>query len=88
MQMVDHNVRIWLDKRPMRILILHTNFSVEIYEKREDGTTGELILQTFREGVKMCSALGRLFKDVPGYVKGYGCPICKGLSYHLPLEEP
>jgi len=88
MQMVNHNVHIWLDKRPMQVVIIHTNFTTEIYEKEADGTLGELLFQSYREGVKMCPALGRLFKDVPGYEPGYGCPICKGLSYHLPVEEP
>jgi hypothetical protein len=34
-----------------------------------------------------CPYDGVQFKRVPGYEEGYGCPVCKGLSYHLLLEE-
>jgi len=33
-----------------------------------------------------CPYDGIAFKKVPGYVSGYGCPVCKGLSYHLELH--
>ncbi len=26
------------------------------------------------------------FHIIPGYEEGYGCPLCKGLSYHLEVE--
>lgn len=39
------------------------------------------------EGTRMCPHEGAKFKDVPGYVEGYGCPVCKGLSYHLPVAN-
>jgi len=33
-----------------------------------------------------CPYAGVLFKDIPDYDPGYGCPVCKGLSYHLDIE--
>lgn len=43
---------------------------------------GEWVL-TGPEGTEMCIFNGTLFKEVPGYDSGYGCPCCKGLSYHI-----
>lgn len=33
-----------------------------------------------------CPYSGVLFSNVPGYKDGYGCPVCKGLSYHLKIS--
>jgi hypothetical protein len=35
-----------------------------------------------------CPYDGVPFEEVPGYVSGYGCPICKGLSVHVGVEAP
>lgn len=37
--------------------------------------------------MKKCPYYNVLFRLVPGYVSGYGCPICKGLSDHLEIED-
>lgn len=35
---------------------------------------------------KSCPYDGTAYKDVPGYVTGLGCPVCKALSFHhLPI---
>jgi hypothetical protein len=37
--------------------------------------------------MKICPFIGVKFKNIPGYVPGYGCPLCTGLSYHVPLDR-
>lgn len=38
----------------------------------------------------MCPFAGVIYRDVPGYREGYGCPVCKGISIkgHLLMTEP
>ncbi len=37
---------------------------------------------------KLCPYDGVAYKDVPGYIPGYGCPICKAISsFHLPVPD-
>jgi hypothetical protein len=37
---------------------------------------------------KPCPYDGIAYSKVPGYVSGYGCPVCKGIGpYHLPIPE-
>lgn len=49
--------------------------STEIFSKRVPLMDGVLCLYD-----------GIAYEDIPGYIDGYGCPICKGSSfYHLPI---
>ena len=38
----------------------------------------------------MCPYAGVVYRDVPGYRDGYGCPVCKAISVngHLLLDSP
>lgn len=37
---------------------------------------------------ELCPYDGIAYKDVLGYVCGYGCPVCKGISFHhLPVPK-
>lgn len=48
---------------------------LKYYRKRKPG-----------KGEKPCPYDDVPYKDVPGYVPGYGCPVCKAISfYHLPV---
>ena len=38
------------------------------------------------EKKQMCPHDGVSFEKIPGYVEGYGCPVCKGLSNHLEMD--
>ena len=40
----------------------------------------------YDDELKPCPFSETKFHDVPGYVEGYGCPICGGLSYHLRMK--
>lgn len=41
------------------------------------------------EGEIACPYDGVAYRDVPGYVEGYGCPVCKAISFHhLPVRAP
>ncbi len=37
------------------------------------------------ENEKLCPYNRVTFSSIPGYIPGYGCPVCKGLSYHVPV---
>jgi Fe-S-cluster-containing hydrogenase component 2 len=34
-----------------------------------------------------CPHTGLPFDEISGYVEGYGCPACKGLSYHTLMPK-
>jgi hypothetical protein len=41
-----------------------------------------------KKNEKLCSYDGIAYSKVPGYISGYGCPVCKGIGpYHLPIEK-
>lgn len=36
----------------------------------------------------LCPYDGIAYRKVPGYMEGYGCPVCKAISfYHLPVAK-
>lgn len=38
------------------------------------------------DGQQLCPFDGTKYREVPGYVSGYGCPCCKAISFHhLPV---
>lgn len=40
------------------------------------------------ENEDACPYDGIAYSQIPGYISGYGCPICKGIGpYHLPIEK-
>lgn len=40
------------------------------------------------KGEKLCPYDDVAYERVPGYVSGYGCPVCKAISfYHLPVPD-
>jgi len=37
---------------------------------------------------RLCPYDGKLYEQVPGYISGYGCPVCKGIgNFHLPVPK-
>lgn len=39
-------------------------------------------------GEKYCPYDGVAYKDIPDYMPGYGCPVCKAVGrYHIPVSE-
>lgn len=39
-----------------------------------------------RKGERLCPFDNIAYSKVPGYVSGYGCPVCKAIGqYHLPV---
>lgn len=40
-------------------------------------------------GEQLCPYDGISYSKVPGYVSGYGCPVCKAIGpHHLPVRRP
>ena len=41
-----------------------------------------------QEGEVYCPYDGIAYSKVPGYISGYGCPVCGGIGqYHLPVQK-
>lgn len=71
-QMAVRGARVVLDMREKSAL---GTVEWEPFQKREPG-----------EGEKPCPYDGIAYSQVPGYVSGYGCPVCEAISaYHLPV---
>ena len=85
----EFNADFWnAHKHPSKLIVTMTDFKIQIMERNHDGTCGDLVLSMVKEGIVMCPYEGVKFKLVPGYDAGYGCPVCKGLSYHIPISAP
>ena len=42
-----------------------------------------------QKGERLCPFDNVLYSQVPGYVSGCGCPVCKAIGqYHLPVANP
>jgi hypothetical protein len=41
-----------------------------------------------KKGQVLCPYDGIAYSQVPGYVSGYGCPVCEAISfYHVPVSK-
>ena len=41
-----------------------------------------------QQGEVCCPYDGVAYSKVPGYISGYGCPVCGAIGqYHLPIEK-
>ena len=37
---------------------------------------------------KPCPYDNVFYWEIPGYIEGYGCPVCKAIGpYHLPIDD-
>ena len=54
----------------------------------ENRTENESLANVTTIQEKPCPYDGVLYSKVPGYIEGYGCPVCKAIGFsHLSIVE-